>query len=351
MATKIKAFFGKVGSFFKNLPSNIVKGSKAFAQGVKDIPKAFHDDYGNFTINKVKGWIYLLPALILLIVFTFYPLVNTVFLSFWNGYKVSKHTAGDMPLSIGLQNYLKVFENQDLGQGLKNTVALAVITVPLSTLIALLIAVGLNSIKPLRKILQTIFLLPYVTNSIAIGMVFAMIFNVVEGGGVVNDMGLFNRLLGLFGVDMKYWISTGAPWINKIFVMSVYIIWNALPFKILILLGALQSVNKQYYDAAKVDGSSRLTIFTKITVPLISPMLFYVIVTGFIGAFKEYSSVVGIFGEKLDVYGMNTMVGFIYDSLDGMWTGRAAAGAIILFLIIMVVTGVQFLVSKKRVHY
>jgi multiple sugar transport system permease protein len=256
-----------------------------------------------------------------------------------------------MPLSIGFQNYIKVFENASLGQGLKNTVVLAVITVPLSTLIALLIAVGLNSIKPLRKILQTIFLLPYVTNSIAIGMVFAMIFNVVEGGGVVNDPGLFNRLLGLFGIDMKYWISAGAPWINKIFVMSVYIIWNALPFKILILLGALQSVNKQYYDAAKVDGSSRLTIFTKITVPLISPMLFYVIVTGFIGAFKEYSSVVGIFGEKLGVYGMNTMVGFIYDSLDLMWTGRAAAGAIILFLIIMVVTGIQFIVSKKRVHY
>lgn len=215
MAKKIKEFFGKVGSFFKNLPSNIVKGAKAFGQGVKDIPKAFKDDYGNFTINKVKGWIYLAPALILLIIFTFYPLVNTVFLSFWNGYKISKHTAGDMPLSIGFQNYVRVFENASLGEGLKNTVVLAVITVPLSTLIALLIAVGLNSIKPLRKILQTIFLLPYVTNSIAIGMVFAMIFNVVEGGGVVNDPGLFNRLLGLFGIDMKYWISAGAPWINK----------------------------------------------------------------------------------------------------------------------------------------
>ena len=355
MAEKEISFFGKIAKFFKELPSNIVKGLKAFGRGVRDLPKNIHkeftDDYGHFTIRKVKGWLYLLPALILLAVFTFYPLVNTVFLSFWEGYKISLHAAGNMPLKIGFGNYIKVFENVQLGEGLRNTAVLAVITVPLSTIIALLIAVGLNSIKPLRKLLQTIFLLPYVTNSIAIGMVFAMIFNVVKAGGNINDPGLFNRLLGLFGIDLIDWLAVGPSFWPKIFVMSVYIIWNALPFKIMILLGALQSVNKQYYDAAKVDGSSRFTIFTKITVPLISPMLFYVIVTGFIGAFKEYSSMVGIFGEKLDVYHMNTMVGFIYDSLDGMWTGRAAAGAMILFLIIMVVTGIQFLVSKKKVHY
>ena len=355
MAERIKGFFSKIAQFFKNLPSNITKGCKAFGQGMKNFPsnvkKEFTDDYGKFTLRKIKGWFYLAPALVLLAVFTFYPLVNTVFLSFWEDYKISSQVAGDMPLKIGFKNYIKVFENAQLGEGLRNTAVLAVITVPLSTMIALLIAVGLNSIKPLRKLLQTIFLLPYVTNSIAIGMVFAMIFNVVKAGGNINDPGLFNRLLGVFGIDLVDWLAVGDAFWPKIFVMSVYIIWNALPFKIMILLGALQSVNKQYYDAAKVDGSSRLTIFTKITVPLISPMLFYVIVTGFIGAFKEYSSMVGIFGEKLSVYHMNTMVGFIYDSLDGMWTGRAAAGAIVLFMIIMVVTAVQFAVSKKRVHY
>ena len=289
MAERIKGFFSKIAQFFKNLPSNITKGCKAFGQGMKNFPsnvkKEFTDDYGKFTLRKIKGWFYLAPALVLLAVFTFYPLVNTVFLSFWEDYKISSQVAGDMPLKIGFKNYIKVFENAQLGEGLRNTAVLAVITVPISTMIALLIAVGLNSIKPLRKLLQTIFLLPYVTNSIAIGMVFAMIFNVVKAGGNINDPGLFNRLLGVFGIDLVDWLAVGDAFWPKIFVMSVYIIWNALPFKIMILLGALQSVNKQYYDAAKVDGSSRLTIFTKITVPLISPMLFYVIVTGFIGAF------------------------------------------------------------------
>ena len=198
---------------------------------------------------------------------------------------------------------------------------------------------------------QTIFFLPYVTNAIAIGMVFAMMFNVVGTGSVIDDMGIVNRFLGLFGIDVQYWISIGAPKFNKMFVLCFYIIWNALPFKILIFVGALQSVNKQYYDAAKVDGASRFRIFRKITVPLISPMILYVVITGVIGSFKEYTAVVGIFGENISMYGMSTMVGFIYSSLTNIQTGRAAAGAIVLFLIILVATGVQFLVSKKRVHY
>lgn len=298
-----------------------------------------------------KAWIYLAPALIILAVFTFYPLFNTVFLSFWNGYKITNAQAGTMVFELGIDNYIFVFKNADLWEGFSNTVILAFVTVPLSTILALLIAVALNSIKPLQKLFQTIFFLPYVTNAIAIGMVFAMMFNVVQTGTTVNDYGIINRLLMLFGIDAQQWISVGAPKFNKMFVMSVYIIWNALPFKIMILIGALQSVNKQYYDAAKVDGASRFRIFRKVTVPLISPMLLYVIVTGFIGAFKEYSSVVGIFGEDLSMYGMSTMVGFIYDSLKLAWTGRAAAGAILLFAVILVFTGIQFLVSKKKVHY
>ena len=225
------------------------------------------------------------------------------------------------------------------------------VTVPVSTLLGLFIAIALNSIKPLQKVFQTIFFLPYVTNAIAIGMVFAMMFNVVGTGNVIDDMGIVNRFLGLFGVNAQEWISIGAPKFNKMFVLCFYIVWNALPFQILIFVGALQSVNKQYYDAAKVDGASKWRIFRKVTVPLISPMILYVVITGVIGSFKEYTAVVGIFGEKIGDYGMSTMVGFIYDSLKNVNTGRAAAGAIVLFLIILVATGIQFLVSKKRVHY
>lgn len=299
-----------------------------------------------------KGWLYLAPALIILAIFTFYPLFNTVLLSFWNGYKTSHFTNGKMPFELGFENYNWVlFKNKALWEGFTNTAILAFVTVPLSTILALLIAVALNSIKPLQKLFQTIFFLPYVTNSIAIGMVFAMMFNVVQTGQTVNDYGIVNRFLMLFGIDAQQWISVGATKFHKMFVMSTYIIWNALPFKIMILIGALQSVNNQYYDAAKVDGTSRFRIFRKITVPLISPMLLYVVVTGFIGAFKEYSSVVGVFGENIKAYGMSTMVGFIYDSMGELWDGRAAAGAIVLFLVILVFTGLQFLVSKKKVHY
>ena len=139
------------------------------------------------------------------------------------------------------------------------------------------------------------------------------------------------------------------------FVMIVYIVWNALPFKILVLLGGLQSINKQYYDAAKVDSTPRLRVFTRITVPLLGPMLAYVLITGFIGGFKEYTSIVGIFGETMgppDAPGrLNTMVGFIYDALETNSQGRASAAALILFVIILAVTLVNNWFNKKFVHY
>ena len=138
-------------------------------------------------------------------------------------------------------------------------------------------------------------------------------------------------------------------------VMVIYIVWISLPFKILILLGGLQSVNKQYYDAAKVDGTSKFRTMTRITVPLLSPMIAYVVITGFIGGFKEYTSIVGIFGDNMGPAGaknsLNTMVGFIYQSLEGSHQGRASAAALILFAIILAVTIINLYVSKKKVHY
>ena len=243
---------------------------------------------------------------------------------------------------------------------LKNTVLLCLWTVPISTLLALLIAVALNSIKVFQKGLQTIFFLPYVTNSIAIGMVFAAMFNIVGSFyGTENEMivtaGIINNVLGLFGIEPINWINAGSEYWANITVMVVYIVWNALPFKILVLLGGLQSINKQYYDAAKVDGTPRRRVFSKITVPLLSPMIAYVVITGFIGGFKEYSSIVGILGETMgtpdDPGRLNTMVGFVYEALEGNHQGRASAAALILFGIILVVTMINSWVSKKRVHF
>ena len=306
-----------------------------------------------------KAWVYLAPAIVLLLVFTVWPIINTVRMAFLENYS-GLQAVGGRVFEFGFGNFEKVVQYQRFLECLKNTMLLCFLTVPISTLLALLIAVALNSIKPLQKILQTIFFLPYVTNSIAVGMVFAAMFNIVGSFyGTENEIivtaGIINNIIELFGGKPINWINYGSSYWANMTVMIVYIVWNALPFKILVLLGGLQSINKQYYDAAKVDGTPRRRVFTHITVPLLSPMLAYVIITGFIGGFKEYTSIVGIFGEKMgpanDAGRLNTMVGFIYDSLETNSQGRASAAALILFGIILVVTLINNQVSKSRVHY
>ena len=304
--------------------------------------------------HKWKAWLYLAPAIVLLLIFTVWPIFNTLRMAFWDDYSIMKDLGGDLEYKFGIKNFIKVIDYQGFKDCLKNTLLLTVLTVPISTLLALLIAVCLNSIKPLQRLLQTIFFLPYVTNSIAIGMVFEAMFNIVGFGTNNPSFGIINNVLGLFGVDPINWINAGSSYWANIAVLVVYIVWNALPFKILILLGGLQSINKQYYDAAKVDSTPRVRVFTKITVPLLSPMLAYVVITGFIGGFKEYSSIVGIFGDDMKAVGtdhsLNTMVGYIYEAL-GNNEGRASAAALILFAIIFVVTMINLYVSKKKTHY
>ena len=308
--------------------------------------------------HKWKAWLYLSPAIVLLLIFTVWPIINTVRMSVLVNYNSMLETGGGV-FRVGIDNFIRVLEYPKFLNCLKNTLLLCVLTVPLSTILALLISVCLNAIKPLQRFLQTVFFLPYVTNSIAIGMVFSAMFNIIGnniGGSdqLITTAGIINNLLGVFGVDPINWINAGSTYWANITVLTVYIVWDALPFKILVLLGGLQSINKQYYDAAKVDGTSRRRVFTRITVPLLSPMLAYVVITGFIGGFKEYSSIVGIFGEDMGPTGdprrLNTMVGFIYDALANH-QGRASAAALILFAIIFVVTMINLYVSKKKTHY
>ena len=310
-----------------------------------------------------KAWLYLSPALILIAIFTVWPIINTVRIAFLEGYDRMAEVGG-ATFKFGIKNFVDVVQMTEFLTCLKNTVLLTVITVPLSTLIALLIAVGLNSIKFLNKTLQTIYFLPYVTNSIAIGMVFYQMFNIINAGfigtardelvvyGIISHV--LNPILDLFGKEPINWINVGSSYGANLTTMVVYIVWNALPFKILILLGGLQSVNKQYYDAAKVDGTSKFRTLWRITVPLLSPMIVYVVITGFIGGFKEYTSVVGIFGNSMGPAGnagaMNTMVGLVYNFIKQN-QGKASAGALILFAIIFVVTLINLSISKKKTHY
>ena len=329
--------------------------------------------------NNWKAWLYLAPTIILLSVFTFYPLINTIFIAFLKNYDyvtqshegftfdnfgvvlglLGKGVGGAMIprwQCIGFESegalgyYLDAAGQQQnayftmdvIRYAFPNTLIITFITVPVSIIIALLISIGLNSIPAFQKMLQTIFFIPYVTNAIAVGMVFAVLF---DHKGIINY---------LFQLGNLTWIDQGAPTWRAMIALCVYIVWHSLPYKILIFLSGLQNIDKQYYDAAKIDSAGGFKTMMNVTVPLLSPQILYIMITSFIGAFKEYTSVVGLFGKSsTDGGGTNnlyTVVYYIYDQVKGN-VQYGAAAAVLLFIVILIFTAIQFKVSKKRVHY
>ena len=293
--------------------------------------------------NNWKGWLYLLPAIAFLGVFMVYPLVDVLIYSFEEGFNFASQTS----FGVGMYNYSYVLHDPYFLQAVKNTLILVAITVPVSTGLALLISLGLNHIKPLKDLYQTVYFLPYVTNTLAVGLVFMILFKKTD----YTD-GLVNLLISWFGGESVDFID--GPYWAKMLVLCLYTVWIVLPFKIIILTGALASVGQNYYDAARVDGTTGMRMFTKITLPMISPSVFYLVITGFIGAFKAYSDAVALFGTDLNAAGMNTIVGYVYDMLygnSGGYPSYASAAAMILFTIVLTITCINLLVSKKRVHY
>ena len=290
-----------------------------------------------------KAWLYLLPAVLFLAVFLIYPLIDVFIYSFEEGYNFASRTS----YGTGGYNYSYVLHDPYFLQAVKNTFLLVIITVPASTGLALLLSVALSSVKPLRDLFQTIYFLPYVTNTLAVGLVFMILFK-----KTAYSDGLVNLLINWFGGPSVDFID--GPYWAKMTVLCLYTIWVVMPFKIPILTSALASVNQSYYRAARVDGTPKLRIFTKITLPMISPMLFYLVITGFIGAFKAYSDAVALFGTDLNAAGMNTIVGYVYDMLygsSGGYPSYASAAAILLFAIVLTITCINLLLSRKHVHY
>jgi len=293
--------------------------------------------------QNLKGWLYLLPAILFLGIFMVYPLIDVFVYSFEEGFNFASQSY----FGTGTYNFSYVLHDPYFLQALKNTFILVMITVPVSTVLSLLIATALSSIKKLRELFQTVYFLPYVTNTLAVGLVFMILFKQTP----YSD-GLANTVLSLFGMTPVDFI--GGPYWAKMLVLCVYTIWVVMPFKILILTSALASVNETYYNAAKVDGTGSWRIFRKITLPMISPTIFYLVITGFIGAFKAYSDAVALFGTNLNAAEMNTIVGYIYDMLygdSGGYPSYASAAAIILFAIVLTITCINLLVSRKKVHY
>lgn len=292
--------------------------------------------------QNLKAWLYLLPAIAFLGVFMVYPLFDVVIFSLEEGY----NSASQSFFGVGLYNFSYVLHDPYFLQAVKNTLILVVITVPVSTGLALLISLGLNSIKPLKNLYQTVYFLPYVTNTLAVGLVFMILFK-----KTAYSDGLINLLINFFGGKSVDFI--GGPYWAKMMVMCIYTVWIVLPFKILILTGSLASVNQDYYNAAKIDDTSKWRTFWRITLPMISPMLFYLIITGFIGAFKAYSDAVALFGVDLNAAGMNTIVGYVYDMLygnSGGYPSYASAAALILFSIVFTITCVN-LRTRKRLQF
>jgi len=293
--------------------------------------------------NNPKGWLYLLPAMLFLGVFMVYPLIDVFIYSFEQGFNFASQSYD----GVGMRNYSFVLRDPYFLQAVKNTFILVIFTVPISTGLALLISVGLSSIKAVRHLYQTLYFLPYVTNTLAVGLVFMILFKKTP----YTD-GLANLIIGWFGAGPVDFID--GPYWAKMFVLCFYTVWVVMPFKILILTSALASVDEGYYKAAQVDGTRKIRVFTRITLPMISPTIFYLIITGFIGAFKAYSDAVALFGTDLNAAEMNTIVGYVYDMLygsSGGYPSYASAAAIILFLIVLTITCINLLISKKHVHY
>lgn len=302
-----------------------------------------------------KALICLAPAMIILAVFTFWPIIKTFVISFFPDYNYLTDEFG----GFGFESYSKVLTDATFWRAMLNTVIMVVVSVPLSIIIALLITVALNSIKKLQGVFQVIFFLPYVTNGMAFGLVFATIFSPM-------DYGLVNQLIGLFGGDPVHWTGTlvgsTIPYWAGIFVITIYAIWNGLAFKILVFLSGIQGIDKQYYQAAQVDSTPKYRVFTKITVPLLSPMIMYITITSLMGAFKSYSSVVSLFGESMG-NGQDetfiTAVGYIYKYFNNVTSSsrgatllsQASAAALVLFVFILLITMVQMWANSKKVHY
>ena len=290
-------------------------------------------------MKKVRPWLYLLPSLILLGIFMIYPLFDVLVYSMQEGYNSASQTYS----GIGFYNFSYVLRDPYFLQAVKNTFLLVIITVPLSTGLALLLSLALSSIKKVKELHQTIYFLPYVTNTLAVGLVFMILFKKTP----YSD-GFINMIIQFFGGNSVDFIE--GPYWAKMLTMCIYTIWIVLPFKVLILTSALASVDQNLYKAAKVDGTSSFRTFTKITLPMIMPMISYLVITGFIGAFKAYSDEVAIFGTNLNAAGMNTIVGYVYDMLygnSGGYPSYASAAALILFAIVLTITVINLLLSTK----
>jgi multiple sugar transport system permease protein len=282
-----------------------------------------------------KGYIYLLPSIIIMIAFTLYPLVRAIIMSFLGDYNI----INDSFKSVGFDNYKALFSDPAFGKSLRNTAIYVVCVVPASIMLSLLFAVLINSCKKTKALFQTIYFLPYVTSVIAIGIVWRWMFN--------SNYGLINYFLSIFGIEPVQWLNLPK---YAMPALIIFAIWKSMAFNILIFLAGLQTIPEDLYRAARIDSTPRLRVFTRITVPQLAPMIVYSSVIGMIGAFKVYNEVFSLFGGNAGpANSAMTIVYYIYDKFYNSYKyGVAAAGSVVLFLIILAFTQIQLRVTGGK---
>jgi multiple sugar transport system permease protein len=309
------------------------------------LKKLFNHNNNNY--SKHNHWYYLTPSLILMVLFNFYPLVKILFISFDSRYNKFSDT---FSYSFIFSNYITTFYDPDFRTAIFNTFLIVFTTVPVFIFLSLIISLALNSVynRFLKNIFETIFFLPYLTNPVIMGMVFAVLFYHNSFGIQTRPEGFFNYFFGI----QQDWINIVAPYSHKIFVLILYVVWKSLPFQILIFSVGLKNISQDYYNAARIDGASKITIFRKITLPMLAPTIFYQLIIAIIQVFKEYESVIGVFGRS-DTAKVNTLVGYIYQQLEGTLMdsySRAAAATVILLLISIFFTIINFFFFEKKLN-
>ena len=294
--------------------------------------------------ENISGYAFVAPALICFILFMAFPFFLTLILSFFdfNFLKVKKlaHLAKYMKF-CGFENFVDMTKDRRFIQSIINTAIYTVTTVPASIILGLILAYVMHGNIYGKKLLRLAFFIPYISSIVALGAVFKFLF---REDGIVNNVLL---TLNLASEPIKWSVD---PAVSKIPIILLSI-WSSLGYVLIIYMAAIENVPKTLYEAASIDGASSLTQFIKITVPLISPTTFYLIIVRMIAVFKIFSSV-NIFTMGSSITSNTSIVQEIYTSAFGSYThGYASAQSVVLLAIILIITAIQFWGQKKWVHY
>ena len=284
-----------------------------------------------------KCWLYLLPALAVVAVFLVYPMIKTGRMAFYTKYNYIR----DIGSGFGLKAFNYVLSDARFRQALINTLIILLVGLPVSMVLALGIALLINGRKKTYGIFQTIFFLPYVTSTIAIGVVFSAILH--------SEYGYLNYILSLFGIKGPSWL--GDPKYS-VWSLIIFYIWSGLAFKVISLLAGLKRIDPQLYKSAKIDGSKGWRTFRRITLPSLTPTFWMLSIVSVIYVFKIYNEVVALFGGSGPAEKAMTLTYYVYDMFYSRnQVNYAAAAAVIQFALILVVTIIQKVVTKRLTYY